>query len=179
MSEVGNKTFAPANASFRRKTLGIRVVLVNIGVLILMILLGDWVADFGKENGFPKWFDKVLILPFVIILILAGASIHRGLHDAVNYLVPNGKLKEMILKQRGEKTEDTPETISDELEQFGYSSILFPLYMLGWAIGIGLLLLLIFGGGALLLAGIGSFLSSTPIWATIIIILLIVILNKL
>lgn len=178
MTETANKTFAPTNASFRSKTLGIRVILVNIGVLILAIFLGDWVGHFGKENGFPKWFGNVLILPFGLILILAGMSIHRGLHDSVNHLVPDGKLKNMILKQRGEKTEETPETISDELEQSGYSSILLPLYIIGWVIGIGLLLLLIFGGGALLITAIGSFLSSTPIWATVIIILLIANLYK-
>ena len=179
MSETENQIFDPTHESFRRKTLGMRVVLVNVGVLVLVIFLGDWFDHFGKVNGFPKWIEKVTLIPFIFILFAAGMSIHAGLHDSVNHLIPNGKLKDMILKQRGEKTDETPEKFSEHVEQLGYSAVQVPLYIIGGIIGIGLLLLLVFGGAALFISAISSFLSSTPAWATVIIILLIAILNKL
>ena len=177
MSDVKTQTYDPAHASFRRKTFGLRVILVSIGVLMLAVFLYDWLIHFIRDGNLSEWLEKaiILILNLTIFFIvwLAGFQLFRAVHDSVNYLVPEGKLKNKLLISRGES-----ETISNELEQDGYAAILLPLKIIGWIFGIGLLILFVIGGGALVISGVSSFLASTPTWAIVIIILLLAILYK-
>lgn len=177
--DQNTKPFDPTHAPMHRRLLGARVIALNILILIGLLYCIDLFDEFTKQNDSPKWIVKVGSGIFALELLAIAAGSLWALKDTIIHLLPDGKIKHALLKERGDTTNSvSPQKSAEDFEKDGHKIAYLPIYLAAWIVGIGLVLLLIFGGFALVVSGIGALFGSMPFWAAIIIVLLVMNLYK-
>ncbi len=163
------------DATLWRKLLALRVWTLCVVGLVVTFLLISWLDAY--KPTMPKWVETILMFFATMPFLLFVWALAAGGADLVVHFVPEGRIRRLLLK--GDRS---PETITKEFGEAGYSYALLPFYL---AIGLALVVVvvvIIAGGFVLGTAAINSLWNSIfgewPPWAIVITFLLVALLLK-
>ncbi len=158
-----------------RKLLGLRLILA---IVVTNVIAFGWLAfinEYGKD--WPLWAVAILNSPPIIAGVLSFFAINAALHDLVECWIPNERLKASLLKVRGDKTAAEYNLAASDEKMVAWL-FLAPFMLIASLGAIALLLGAFVGGIAAYFSALSDLQASTPPWAIVIIVLLIVILQK-